>query len=323
MRFIYRTFNKVVTYRCHNRAGLEIPNQMTETSSIPKGRILVNSLPKSGTHLLTRAVELFGYKEYAANLDQTKKARNAAGQGTPLYLNYRQAKNSLKKGEVTGENSIGIGAFSPYFVTQATVEYWLDAIPHGQYIQGHVPFTPKLAPIIGKLGYLHVFIIRDPRAVIASLIPFILDAQATGMGAHFLWDDFREMSPKQRLHFILEGGYAPKAGVKVENFADVYRSMLAWRDDPDCLPVCFEDLVGEQGGGSIGQQEKTIKEIAAHLGVEFDENIRSKLAEIYDTSSRTFRVGKIDAWKDSMDAESVEYIIEYCKPLCDEAGYSL
>nr|VFK19046.1 MAG: Sulfotransferase family protein [Candidatus Kentron sp. LPFa] len=289
--------------------------------SLKKNRVLVNSLPKSGTHLLTRTVEVFGYREYGATLNHTEKMLNALGLGIPKYLIYRQAKNSLKKGKVTTENKIGIGAFSPYFVNKATFEYWLDAIPYGQYIQGHIPFTPELATIIAKLNYFHLFIIRDPRAVIASLIPFILDSQSARMGTHFLQDDFREMSQDQRLRFILEGGTAQKAGVKVESFADVYRSMLAWRDDPDCLLVRFEDLVGEQGGGNADKQEKAVKGITKYMGIEFDGNIRSKLTKIYDTSSRTFRIGKIDGWKDSMDAESVAHLTEYCEPLRNEAGY--
>ena len=74
------------------------------------------------------------------------------------------------------------------------------------------------------------------------------------MGAHFLEADFKSMSPMQRLIFVLEGGYAPQAAVTVQSFHDVYHSILAWRNQPNCLFIRFEDLVGEQGGGSLQQQ---------------------------------------------------------------------
>jgi hypothetical protein len=285
-----------------------------------QSRVLVNSLPKSGTHLLTRAIEIFGYKEYSTHRGYIRRMLDSLGFSTPKYFNYRQAKDSLKKGKST-DNKIAIGAFTPYFVNQPTMRYWLNTVPYGQYIQGHIPFTPALTPIITELNYFHLVIIRDPRAVVASLIPFILNAQSTGMGVHFLANDFKAMSPMQRLHFVLEGGYASKAEVKVDSFIEVYRSMLAWHNEPNCLLVRFEDLVGEQGGGNTDKQKNVVTNIASYLDVKFDEDISSKLSQIYNPSARTFRIGKIDGWKNSMDLESIEYLTDYCKPLCSEAGY--
>ncbi len=66
---------------------------------------------------------------------------------------------------------------------------------------------------------------------------------------HYLERDFRLMDQNQRLEIILEGGYAPEAGVEIKSFAEVYRSMLAWRNDSDSLVIHFEDLVGQKGGG--------------------------------------------------------------------------
>jgi len=47
---------------------------MTKTDIKPT-RILVNSLPKSGTHLLTKAVEIFGYNDYA-NTQKPNQKKN-------------------------------------------------------------------------------------------------------------------------------------------------------------------------------------------------------------------------------------------------------
>lgn len=175
---------------------------------------------------------------------------------------------------------------------------------------------------MNELNYQQVFIIRDPRAVVVSLIPFVLD---TGKmpGRHFLEDDFSLMSPTQHLDFILEGGYAVKAGVEIKNFAQVYRSMLAWRNEEGCLFIHFEDLVGEQGGGTKEKQEAVVNKICSYLDIPFDDTIISQLGEIYNPGARTFRTGKIDAWKSSMNAEDVEKLNIYCQPLCEEAGYTI
>ena len=115
---------------------------------------------------------------------------------------------------------------------------------------------------------------------------------------HFLEDDFKLMSPLERLNFILAGGYATQAGVEIKSFADVYRSMIAWQNEPNCLFVRFEDLIGAKGGGSDEKQRDTIKRIASYLGIPCaHRNIDDKIKAIYDPSARTFRSGKIDGWK--------------------------
>jgi hypothetical protein len=99
--------------------------------------------------------------------------------------------------------------------------------------------------------------------------------------------------------------------------------MIAWQNEPNCLFVRFEDLIGEKGGGSDERQTDTIKRIASYLGIPCDRNIDGKIKAIYDPSARTFRSGKIDGWKTSLDGESIELLNKYCQPLCQEAGYEV
>lgn len=285
-------------------------------------RVLVNSLPKSGTHLLAKAMEIFGYEEHFSD---RSKLQDDSEFETPIFLNRGWALKALKKEKITpntekSSGQIPIGSLSDLYVEKDILKRWLNAIKTGKYILGHLPRTPILNPVLREINYHHVFIIRDPRAVIASSLPFFLD---TGKmpGQHFLEEDLKPLSEKERFNFILEGGFAEKAGVKIKSFAEVYRSMLAWREEPGCLFLHFEDLVGEAGRGSNEKQKDVIKKIASHLGVSFDDKIQEKLKGIYNPDSRTFRKGKIDAWKNSFDAELVKRLIEYCEPLCLEAGY--
>ncbi len=104
----------------------------------------------------------------------------------------------------------------------------------------------------------------------------------------------------------------PKLTVKVSSFIDVYRSILAWNNEPNCLLVHFEDLVDKQGGGDTDKQENVAKNIALFLGIKYDANIAAKVSQIYNPSARTFRIGKIDSWKNSMDEENIKYLSEYC-----------
>lgn len=275
-------------------------------------RLLINSLPKSGTHLLAKAVEILGYKEHFAE---------GVVKETPLFFNYREVKKRLGN-KVQSKEKISIGALTPCYVDSATLRHWLTLISPKQYILGHIPWTPLLNPILRDLNYHHIFIIRDPRAVVVSSIPFVLDT-GNMPARHFLEDDFKLMSPSQRLDFILEGGYAVKAGVEIKSFAEVFRSMLAWLNEANCLFIRFEDLVGEQGGGSSEKQKNIIKKICSYVGIPFNDTISSQLSTIYSPSARTFRIGKIDAWKSSMNPEDIEKLNIYCQPLCEEAGYEM
>jgi len=298
---------------------------MSYTEACP-GKLLINSLPKSGTHLLASAVEVLGYQEHFKSHHFLQKLLTSLGWSTPIFLNYREVNKALRAEKFipqkTNAEQISIGALTPCYVPASTLQRWLKAISQSKYILGHIPWTPALNPILDALNYHHIFIIRHPCAVISSTIPFVLD---TGKmpARHFLETDLAPMSVLQRVNFLLEGGYAAKAGVEIKSFAEVYRSMLSWDKDSSCLAIRFEDLVGEQGGGSLERQIDTVGRIALHLGVPLDDTIDAKLKEIYNPTARTFRIGKIDAWKQSMEGEIVQRIAEYCEPLCQEAGYSL
>eukprot|EP01008_Symbiontida_sp_HLA12_P000712 NODE_1720_length_558_cov_1.549425_g1706_i0.p1 GENE.NODE_1720_length_558_cov_1.549425_g1706_i0~~NODE_1720_length_558_cov_1.549425_g1706_i0.p1 ORF type:complete len:176 (+),score=52.93 NODE_1720_length_558_cov_1.549425_g1706_i0:3-530(+) len=173
--------------------------------------------------------------------------------------------------------------------------------------------------MLQALNYRHLFMIRDPRAALSSQLTFILDSGKMPAD-HFLKEDFKEMSRADQLHFLLKGGYAKKAGVEIKSFAKVYRSMLPWREEPECLLIRFEDLIGEKGGGSRSGQRNAVRRIAAHLGISQDA-AEAAFGKIYDPNARTFSSGKIDGWKTSMEPGLIHLLSEACEPLCREAGY--
>ena len=285
---------------------------MTEID-IKSTKILVNSLPKSGTHLLTRAVELFGYHDYATNIKKSVQKR-------PVNFDYREVKNALNKTALEAEGAISIGSLSPLYVSPSIFQQWLEPVRPKEYIVGHISYSPSLSPLLTNLNYHHLFIIRDPRAVLPSLLSFILNPEGIPK-KHFLEADLKEMSQVERLDFILEGGYAPKAATTVKSFAQVYRDMLNWQKEPRCLIIRFEELVGELGGGSKEKQKQVVKNIATYLQHPFDNTIMNKLDTIYNPSSPTFRLGQVNSWKSSMPPETIERLTAYCKPLWQEAGY--
>ncbi len=290
-------------------------------SSLETTRILVNSLPKSGTHLLAKAVKTFGYQDYFTSSLPIPDNLSTY----PKFLNHRQALNALKNEpsqNLDAENTIGIGSLHLCQVTESVLENWLSVIPQGYYLQGHIPENAHLSLILNKLNYRHLMIIRDPRAVIASLIPFITQAKNTLFKAHFLEADFIKMSLEQRFDFILKGGYAEQADLEIEDFKHVYRSFYQWKNHPNCLLLRFEDLIGEQGGGKKASQHKALIDIAHYLDIEL-KAVESHASRLFDPTVTTFRIGKIDSWKETLAPKLINKLTDYCEPLCQELGYSL
>ena len=290
---------------------------------IRKDRVLVNSLPKSGTHLLAKAIQIFGYHEYFTSDNYVNN--------TPKFLGSYEIRRVLKNqnkidNKDEGEQLLNIGIIFPNLVAKSKLKYWLECLAKSQYINGHIPYNPELDKVLADLNYHHVCIIRDPRAVTISRLKFILNSESAKdilpQGIP-LKADLESMSTTERLNFLLEGGYAEKADLKIYSFAHIYRSILAWGQDPNCLLVRFEDLIGEQGGGNNQKQAETLRNLADHLNIPWDEEIARQTKNVYDPKTRTFRVGNIHSWKNALDAEDLARLREYCEPLCREAGYDV
>jgi hypothetical protein len=100
---------------------------------------------------------------------------------------------------------------------------------------------------------------------------------------------------------------------------DSFRTFLPWFDDPICKVIRFEDLVGEQGGGSRELQRQTITDVAAHMRVVLSpERVDEIAGSLFSDKSRTFRKGRIGDWpnqfkehhKDAMKRQAGDVLIK-------------
>lgn len=277
-------------------------------------RVLVNSLPKSGTHLLTQAVAQFGYQEYASQRNYWDRCLSMLGYGTPWLLNHRQAKQSRQRGRISATTqAIQVGALTEYSVSAKTMYDWLSQLKLGCYIQGHLPYSPALLPVLDELKFRHVLIIRDPRAVLVSLLHYIPNAHRSGMGKHFLADDFAKLNSQQQLDLLLYGGEAKCANLIIKPFAEVFFSVLQWRESTQYLMLYFEDIIGPQGGGDSTTQQRVLHQLAMYLNPQTDTH---SLTDIYNPHSRTFRQGQVDGWQKGLSPQWIQQLNDYCAPLC-------
>ncbi len=277
-----------------------------------KYRILINSVPKSGTHLLAQAVAMCGYREHF-ELDTT---------ATPRFLNYREVREALEAEGASepGESTVDVGALGSWPVPLPCLRRWLAAMPEGGYLLGHVPWNPLLPELLTGLGYRSLFIMRDPRAVVVSLLAFILNP-GTMPQRHFLEADLRSLPEAHRLDFLLEGGPAPQARMTIPPFVEWCRAMTGWHEAQACPCLRYENLVGEAGGGTAEAQRQALEQLAGHLGLQPDQIPLTCGPEIYNPASRTFRTGNIHGWRQQLDATQRKRLETACADLCGEMGY--
>ncbi|TPW27107.1 sulfotransferase domain-containing protein [Martelella alba] len=288
------------------------------------GYILVNSLPKSGTHLLERALMVLGIENRESNRPLHRRLTDRLGLTSPSFIEHRSASR-WSRVHFDGQNyvpdglhTIPVGVFSPLYVSEDTMLRWLEPMAESSFIKGHLPFDPALDGLLKRRSVRAITILRDPRAVVASMVPYVLNA---GNFKHGLQKTFASMSPEERIDFVIQGGVTG-SGQSVISLADAFTSVLNWENSEHCLVVRFEDLVGMRGGGSAEAQNEALNAIAGHLGIEMSDQLRQKFDKIFDPSSPTFRGGKIDGWRERLTPGQSSRIVEAIgRELFTRAGY--
>jgi hypothetical protein len=264
-------------------------------------------------------VEGFGFVEH----HQLRRLDLEAPHTPPLFLNFREVRRVLRRDDVPALEptapAIAVGTQVPIAVEPHRFSQWFEAIPCGGYLMGHLLPGAAVQPILEALGGRHLFILRDPRAVLVSLMDFIVDTRGWPH-PHFLEPDLRPLSELERLTFLLEGGMSSATGKSTLPFPEVYRRMLAWESTPGCLAVRFESLVGPQGGGTSALQLESMKRIGLHLEADLS-NLEQRAKGIFDPAARTFRVGTIDGWRTGLQPECLRRLKDACSGLCRDAGY--
>jgi hypothetical protein len=299
-----------------------VVRRLDDSEARPKLKILVNSMPKSGTHLLSRIVELLGYCNISSNRGLIKKLEDHLGLGSPTDLAYRWVRRNWKRriyariGKSCHREDVSIGGILAIQVPAHLLVQWLRVVSSGYFIIGHLPYSPTTDAILQQLKFKHIAIIRDPRDVLVSFIHY---AQRAGGS---LRADLMSLSKDKQIAFALEGGFAPISGIKVTGIKNAFRSIMDWKQTNNLLLLRFEDLVGAKGGGLYDKQYKVVKEICSYLEINADENIVTRVcADAFDNHSPTFRKGQIGSWKNELTLEQSISFSQRYGWLIDELHY--
>ena len=243
-------------------------------TGLPGPRILANSPPKAGTHVLSTL------------LDQMPKVMFSGRHYNPNDFRIRQDDDSRESRRYDWSE----------------IERQYGRVRPGQYATGHFPASPEFQEIVHRLDLRTIVIFRDPRDMVVSAAHYI-----RGLKRHPLHEIYRAFGSVEEAVDAAMSGVSGPDGRGHPSIADRIAGYLPWLDDERVLTVRFEDLVGENGGGSRSAQLQAVSDIAAHIERPLSgAALQAVCDKVFAPTSATFRKGQIADWKNHLTDEQVE-----------------
>ncbi|MEZ4642051.1 MAG: hypothetical protein R3E31_04805 [Chloroflexota bacterium] len=251
-----------------------------------KRPLLINSIPKSGTHLLKNIVLAIPGTYFRADLAETAVLPTPHAQ-----LAYLQA-----------------GLY--------------DLRPGVVYI-GHIPYSPLVADWLRQQGVRQIFIYRDPRDYTISLTHYIMRERRNLYDTFATQPDDEA---RLLLAICGSGGgqraYSYATPDALPNVHFMYAAFLGWRSEADVLAVRYEDLIGADGAAAA-TAVSTLRRILTHLHMPISDTLLDAMRHegMQPAHSPTYRQGRSHAWQSEYRAAHHAAFTAIAPTLLNELGY--
>lgn len=247
--------------------------------------LIILTIPKSGTHLLEKALTLidkdnrrFPYDEdfhLKQRYEQTKKMNR-------LLLPPDHYKGPLHIATVNGT----VKSFKRMY-SKSKKNY-----------HTHIYYTDSFNTFLDLHGFKKILLLRDPRAVLVSFARMV----QPGFEPHQtidLEELLLDLIDCRQKHYIPWATpiHAAYPLIWEIGICDFYKLYLPFIGSRNCLTLRFENLVGDKGGGSNKRQVDNINKIAQHIGMTLNDAQMADITEQLFGNSTTFSQGQIDGWK--------------------------
>ena len=174
---------------------------------------------------------------------------------------------------------------------------------------GHLYYTPRHVDLITSTGLDTIFIYRDPRDLVLSLI----SSRYSGTVLQQLGLNSKMLSRPKR----------EAISYMITHINAIYNRYIGWIGTPQVYSVRFEDLVGPQGYRNSSQeiQVREIINIANHIGISISDNRALEIAQSLFGGTATFNKGQVGRWKKEFTKEHKALFKKHAGQLLIDLGY--
>lgn len=180
--------------------------------------------------------------------------------------------------------------------------------------------------LLKKNGYKVVAMVRDPRDALISFLYHMRNRKGQGQRRDFFTvsSNFDELTFDEQLMALIKGDYG------MLSYLTFYRSRVGWSQDPHCLMIKYEDLVGSKGGGDDALQAESVVDIANYLNIELTdaklEWVLNKMylkkgADIANDDNNVFTRSSTGNWKKFLKKEHRKAFKKAAGNLLIQLGY--
>ncbi|MAR84704.1 MAG: hypothetical protein CL869_00710 [Cytophagia bacterium] len=252
---------------------------------LPKNKnsssILVNSFPKSGTHLL---YQLFWESDY-----------------TNDFKSFIVSHPSRSKSEnlINQTNS------------------YIDNLLNGELIRGHIFYDKSTSELIKNKNIINYFIYRDPRDVVISEANYLYNMNKF----HILHKHYKKITNNDdRIKFSIMGNDFLDTGFTYKNINDRFLDYKGWLSDINCFSVRYEDLINFNKNKTISNiLNFYIKSSKSKQSLS--QILNKSIESINPSKSHTFSTGGTAKWKKIFNDEHKELFKKYAGDLLIELKY--
>lgn len=244
--------------------------------------VLINSFPKSGTHLL--------FQLFEKNSNRIKD-----------YKTFIASMPSISQKERSRLKTIKL----------------INSIVAGELVRAHLFYHSDIENILFNKKIIHYFIYRDPRDVVISEANYLYDMNKW----HRLHKYFKKFpNLDDRIMFSIKGNSFYKTYIKYPNIVERFNKYKGWLTSKNVYSIKYENLVGANRDDEICKiMNYYIHQLSEELYL--DDLVSKAIANLDPSKSHTFREGGTQKWKKYFNEEHKELFKEIGGQLLIDLNY--
>jgi len=179
-------------------------------------------------------------------------------------------------------------------------DFFVDTVRRAPYGNRYHAFTRS--PVL--------FIYRNPLDVLVSEANYYHREGKTAFAGYLSGLAFEE-----RVHRLLDDPWL------LGSIRDRIGGFAPWLDFPNVIPLSFEEIVGEEGGGSREEQLRLLWSL--QLKLQIPGSPQAFADSVFDRESPTFYQGRIGAWRASLSEQHLSRFRALDQDFMKVFGYDL